>query len=95
MERTRKLVLAFLGVGVSIGILALAGCFDSKIDRFRAAVILKTTEGAGTWKEVTCRPWHGTDDYWDYSCRVESTRAKPFSFEIKVNGSRITDQSGP
>jgi len=95
VQRTRNLGLAFLGIAVLVGILALGGCFNSKINRFRAAAILKATEGAGTWKKVTCHPWHGTDGYWDYSCHVQSTRAKPFSFEIKVNGSGITDQSGP
>jgi hypothetical protein len=95
MRRARNLSLVLLGIVVLVGILALGGCFSSKINRFQAADILKATEGAGTWKKVVCRPWHGTDGYWDYSCRVESTRAKPFSFEIKVDGSRVTDQSGP
>ena len=94
MQRTRNVGLTFLGIAVLVGILALSGCFNSKISGFRAAVILKR-EGAGTWKKVTCRPWHGTDGYWDYSCHVESTQAEPFSFEIKVNGSGVTDQSGP
>jgi hypothetical protein len=92
--RARNLGLAFLGIGVLVGVLALGGCFNSKISSFRAAAILKT-EGGRTWTKVTCRRWHGTDGYWDYSCQVESTRTKPFAFEIKVNGSGITDQSGP
>jgi hypothetical protein len=94
MQWTRKVGLAFLGIAVLIIILTLGGCFDSKISAFRAAAILNS-EGGGTWKRVTCRPWHGTDGYWDYSCHVESTQAQPFSFEIKVNGGGITDQSGP
>lgn len=94
MLRPRYLVLAILGIALVFGILAAHGSFDSKISRYRAAAILKR-EGGGTWKKVTCGPWHGADGYWDYSCRVESTRAEPFSFEIKVSGSGITDQSGP
>src|SRR4051794_12740806 len=94
LPRTRMVGLTLIGIAVLVGILALGGCFDSKISGLRAAAILKS-EGGGTWKKVTCRPWHGTDGYWDYSCHVESTRAQPFSFEIKVNGSGITDQSGP
>jgi hypothetical protein len=93
--RPRNVVLAVLGIALVFGVLAVRGNFDSKISRYRAAAILKKQEGAGTWKSVTCRPWHSTDGYWDYSCRVEPMRGARFSFEIKVNGSGITDQSGP
>ena len=87
-------MLATLAIVLTLAVLVLGGCFNSKISRGRAATILKR-EGGGTWKSVVCKPWHGTDGYWDYACRVVSTRAEPFSFEIKVNGSGITDQSGP
>ena len=93
--RARNLAVVFLGMAAVAAILALGGCFNSKISRSRAAAILKKSEGAGTWKKVACVPWRGTDGYWDYACRVESTRARPFTFEIKVSGSGITDQSGP
>jgi hypothetical protein len=87
-------VLAILAIGVLLGTVAVRDRFGSKIDRHRAEAIVKR-EGAGTWKNVTCRPWHGAGRYWDYSCRVESTRTKPFSFEVRFSGTGITDQSGP
>jgi hypothetical protein len=94
VRRARNLGLTILGIGVLIGLLALGGCFDSKIDRFRAASILKA-EGGGTWKKVTCRPFDGPGGYWDYTCRVESTRAQRFSFDIRVTRSGIAEQSAP
>jgi hypothetical protein len=94
VRRARNLGLTVLGIGVLVGLLGLGGCFDSKIDSFRAAAILKA-EGGRTWKKVTCRPFAGPGGYWDYTCRVESREAAPFSFDIRVTRSGIAEQTAP
>jgi len=71
---------------------ALAACGGHKITASRAAALLKAEEP--TWQRVACRPYSG-GSYWDYTCRVKSRVASPFSFEVKVDGSRIVDQSAP
>lgn len=95
-RRTANIFLLSLGAAaVLVGVLYLGGCFAAKMSAARTAELLRQKEGAGTWKNVTCRPFSEKGSYWDYTCRVESMIARPFSFEVRVSGSGITDQSGP
>jgi hypothetical protein len=87
-------LLVAVGIGVGVGILFVAGCFATKISASRTEAIL-IHEGGGSWNRVRCTPFRGGGGYWDYTCRVQSTIASPFSFEVKVNRSGIVDQSGP
>ena len=89
--RTTNTLLLVVGVGLVIGVLYLAGCFASRISPSRAAAILKS--GEPSWRRVICRSYNG--DYWDYTCHVDTRNARVFSFEVKVNGSGIIDQSAP
>jgi hypothetical protein len=87
-ESMRPLIVA---VATLVGVLALAGCFTSKISAARTAAILASRNPS--WKRVSCRPYKRTG--WDYTCRVDSLRVGRFSFEVTVDGSEITNQSAP
>jgi hypothetical protein len=80
-----------LSVPVVIAVV-VAGCGGHKITSAHAAALLKADEP--TWTRVVCRPYAG-GSYWDYACRIRSTIAALFSFEVKVNDSRIVDRSAP
>ncbi len=89
-ERTTYAVVGLVLLAGAIAILFVAGCFNNKISASHAATILRRQEP--TWKQVVC---HGVGGYWDYACVVRPRSGAAFSFDIRVNGSGITDQSAP
>jgi hypothetical protein len=89
-ERTTYVVVGLVLLAGVFTILFVAGCFNNKIGASSAATILRRQEP--TWKQVVC---HGVGGYWDYACVVRPKSGPAFSFDLRVNGSGITDQSAP
>ena len=88
-ERATWTLLGIVAIGVTFGLLYLAGCFTTKLSASAAAKELRASTDA---ERVTCGGGHRG---WDYTCKITYRDGHAISVDVKVNATSITHQSGP
>jgi hypothetical protein len=67
---------------------ALSGCASKLDSKATAQQLVRNTSAAA----ARCVPATG---HWDYSCTMRFTNGSKLTVLVRVNGSKIVEQSGP